>query len=218
MYGGESYRIGRRIVPAFEHRHQRDHLRELEQVLAIGLAFFREPRHEVVHAFPARPRLRLVEGIEKIRLVSDDAEQFGQQTSRGLALGAITHAVDGASEFVHRLARADGNRRAQRVLVCRGGQAHLPLSRNAAQLSSVCAPTPRFGVVAARTKAGSSSSLAIRRRYAIRSWISERSNHDAPPLMRPASMPPPMRCATLAVITRVFPLPAPARTSSGPSR
>jgi len=41
--------------------------------------------------------------------------------------------------------------------------------------ASVVAPIPRFGVVTARMNAGSSSSFAIRRRYAIRSLISARS-------------------------------------------
>ena len=40
---------------------------------------------------------------------------------------------------------------------------------------------PRLGVVIARMKAGSSSSLATSRRYAMMSRISARSKNDCPP-------------------------------------
>jgi hypothetical protein len=169
----------------FEHRDQRDHLRQLEQVAAIGLALAREPADEIVDALRARLRVATVERRREPVRITDLAQQLVEQPARRLALGAVAQAVDQRTELGERGAlRAGTAARTQRRTPRRTGSWTTPAPARTCATSpgaSVVAPMPRFGADSARTNAGSSSSFAISRRYATMSLISVRSNIDCPP-------------------------------------
>ena len=83
-------------LASFEHRDQRDHLRELEQVLPVGLALAREPADEIVDALRARLRVTPIERRHEPFRIADPAHQLVEQPPRRLALGAMAQAVDHA--------------------------------------------------------------------------------------------------------------------------
>ena len=148
------------------------HQVEERHIVFLGLAL--EPARQFQHVLPARLRRLLIEQLEQVPLVLDGLQQIVQ---------------DRASRFCRRIALAIGRaaparhcmRRMNSVKVRSGsiwrgassfqaGLGHGGQQRQLAAggvLASVCKvawPMPRLGVVAARMKAGSSSSLASSRK------------------------------------------------------
>ena len=149
------------------------HQVEERHIVFLGLAL--EPARQFQHVLPARLRRLLIEQLEQVPLVLDGLQQIVQdRASRfcrriALAIGraaprAPLHAAD---EFGEGAQRFDLARRQQAFRPVSGTAASSDSSRLAAYWPSVCKvawPMPRLGVVAARMKAGSSSSLASSRK------------------------------------------------------
>ena len=167
-------------VPAFEHRDQRDHLRELEQRLA------RRSRLCATASRRSRARSRSSPAHRACRTSTTSQSSYPMRRTSsfsrrpaGSRFARDLQVVDQRTELRQRLAppsaappRAAPARATQRT----GFRGAAP--RCADSLSSVVCPTPRRGVVTARMNAGSSSSFASSRRYATMSLISARSKYD----------------------------------------
>src|SRR5207244_10391480 len=93
------------ILPV-QHRDQRDHLRELEQVPAVLLALLPQPVEKVAHTAPASFRLLALAGQKKVVLVADADNELVEEPCRGLAFGPIAPVVDELAKGIQSLALA----------------------------------------------------------------------------------------------------------------
>jgi hypothetical protein len=91
-------------------------------------------------------------------------QELVEQAARWLALGAVTQVVDELAELGQRLALAAGTAEASSGANAAANRLSLRRAPTSASRARVVWPMPRLGAPTARRKAGSSSSLAIRRR------------------------------------------------------
>jgi hypothetical protein len=137
--GGHAHRI-RLFVLAFHHRHQRHHLRQIEQAAVIVSAVFTatafgfQPLRKIEHVLPFVLRGAVIEAVVQIAFVIDFLHQIIQQfAGMTFAVGMRFNLIDEGAEFAQRAQLAISQFRFDTALEYGGKQRTLPLPGECAQ-------------------------------------------------------------------------------------